>query len=108
MLEIEQIPVLSDNYVYLVRDGATGATGVVDPAVAAPVLAALERLGWPLTHIINTHHHPDHVGGNAELMRETGCTVVGPKADRARIPGISIAVGDGDEFKLGLAAATVF
>ena len=59
MLEIEQIPVLSDNYVYLVRDGATG---VVDPAVAAPVLAALEHLGWPLTHIINTHHYPDHVG----------------------------------------------
>ena len=108
MLEIEQLPVLSDNYVYLVRDGATGATGVVDPAVAAPVLAALERLGWSLTHIINTHHHPDHVGGNAELMRETGCIVVGPKADRERIPGISIAVGDGDEFKLGLAAATVF
>jgi len=108
MLEIEQIPVLSDNYVYLVRDPASGATGVVDPAVAEAVLEALKRLNWKLTHIINTHHHPDHVGGNEELMRATGCVVVGPRADRERIPGISIELGDGDQFSLGAAKATVF
>ena len=108
MLQIEQLPVLSDNYVYLVRDETTGLTGVVDPAVAEPVLSALSRLGWKLTHIINTHHHPDHVGGNAELMHETGCVVVGPRADRERIPGISIEVGDGDHFSLGDSTALVF
>jgi hydroxyacylglutathione hydrolase len=108
MLQIEQLPVLSDNYVYLIRDPATGQTGVVDPAVAEPVLEALTRLGWHLTHIINTHHHPDHVGGNETLIRETGCTVVGPRADRARIPGIALEVGDGDTFALGDSCAQVF
>jgi hydroxyacylglutathione hydrolase len=108
MLQIEQLAVLNDNYIYLVRDPATGQTGVVDPAVAEPVLAALARLNWQLTHIINTHHHSDHVGGNETLIRETGCTVVGPRADRARIPGIATEVGDGDSFALGTAHATVF
>ncbi|MGD9600267.1 MAG: hydroxyacylglutathione hydrolase [Gammaproteobacteria bacterium] len=108
MLQIEQLPVLSDNYIYLIRDPATGETGVVDPAVAEPVLAALARLGWSLTYILNTHHHPDHVGGNETLIRQTGCRVVGPRADRARIPGIAIEVGDGDTFALGRAEARVF
>jgi len=108
MLQIEQLPVLSDNYVYLIRDPETGQTGVVDPAVAEPVLEALARLDWHLTHILNTHHHPDHVGGNETLIRATGCTVVGPRADRARIPGLVVEVGDGDTFALGNARAQVF
>lgn len=108
MLEIHQIPVLSDNYVYLARDAASGATAVVDPAVAEPVEAALERLGWTLTHILNTHHHPDHVGGNERLKARFACTVVGARADRERIPGIDVAVGDGDRYPLGESIAQVF
>lgn len=100
-LEIQQIPVLRDNYVYLVRDPGTGACAAVDPSVAEPVLAALDRLGWRLTHILNTHHHHDHVGGNLEIKRATGCTIVGNGNDAERIPGIDIAVQDGDVFRLG-------
>jgi hydroxyacylglutathione hydrolase len=107
-LEIHQVPVLSDNYVYLAHDAATGATGVVDPAVVDPVLAAAQDKGWNITHILNTHHHGDHTGGNLEIKRQTGCTIVGPKADRDRIPGIDVEVGDGDSFKLGDAEAQVF
>lgn len=107
-LEIVQIPVLSDNYVYLVRDPETEATSVVDPAVTEPVLAELDRRGWRLTHILNTHHHPDHVGGNEAIKAATGCTVVGPRADRDRIPGIDVEVGDGDVYALGNADAKVF
>lgn len=107
-LDIIQIPVLNDNYVYLVRDPATGAMAVVDPAVSEPVLAELTRRGWSLTHILNTHHHGDHVGGNLALKAATGCTIVGPRADRDRIPGIDIAVGDGDSYFLGAAEAKVF
>lgn len=108
MLDIRQIPVLSDNYVYLIRDEDSGAVGVVDPAVAAPVLAEAERLGWKITHILNTHHHGDHVGGNREIQAATGCTIVGPRADRDRIPGIQIEVGDGDTYAFGDAEAQVF
>lgn len=107
-LEIVQIPVLTDNYVYLVREATAGVVAVVDPAVAEPVLAVLDARGWRLTHILNTHHHGDHVGGNLALKSATGCTVVGPGADRARIPGIDVEVGDGDVYRFGEASAQVF
>ncbi|MGH7014728.1 MAG: hydroxyacylglutathione hydrolase [Stellaceae bacterium] len=107
-LEIQPIPALRDNYVYLLREPKSGAVGAVDPSVAAPVLAALKQRGWTLTHVINTHHHPDHTGGNLELKAATQAIVVGPLADKTRIPGIDVAVGDGDTFKFGDAAATVF
>ena len=106
-LRIEQIPVLRDNYVYLLRDEAEGACAAVDPSLAAPVLATLDRLGWTLTHVFNTHHHHDHTGGNLELKRATGCTIVGNGRDAARIPGIDIAVEDGGEAELGALRAKV-
>ena len=106
-LRIEQIPVLRDNYVYLLRDAVEGACAAVDPSLAAPVLAALDRLGWTLTHIFNTHHHHDHTGGNIELKRATGCTIVGNGRDAARIPGIDVAIEDGGEAALGALRAQV-
>ncbi len=108
MLQIEQIPCLSDNYVYLVHEPAQGLTAVVDPAETAPVLAALAAHGWRLTHILNTHHHYDHVGGNLELKAATGCKIVGPRADRERIPGIDEEVADGDTYAFGARTAKVF
>lgn len=108
MLEIHQIPVLSDNYVYLAHDVATGKTAVVDPATHEEVLEALAEKGWTLTHILNTHHHADHTGGNMALKQATGCTIVGPRADRDRIPGIDVEVGDGESYALGESVAKVF
>lgn len=107
-LVIRQIPVLKDNYVYLLHEPETQATAAVDPSVAAPVAAALAREGWRLTHILNTHHHNDHTGGNLELKAATGCVIVGPRADRDRIPGIDVEVGDGDAYKLGAEEARVY
>jgi len=107
-LTIHQIPVLSDNYVYLVHAAATGETAVVDPAVAPPVLAALEQKGWRLTHILNTPHHADPPGGTLALKQATGCTIVGPRADAARIPGIDVEVGEGDRYRFGGEEALVF
>lgn len=107
-LEIKQIPVLEDNYVYLAHCPETGETAVVDPAVTFPVFAALEEMGWNLTHIINTHHHGDHTGGNLEIKEKTGCTIVGPRADKDRIPGIDVLVGDGDTIKIGNSTAKVY
>ncbi|CAI8772051.1 hydroxyacylglutathione hydrolase [Methylococcus capsulatus] len=105
MLEILQIPVLEDNYVYLLHEPGSGATAAVDPAVAGPVLEALDARGWRLGHVLNTHHHGDHVGGNLELKAATGCTIVGAAGDRHRIPGIDVALKDGEEFRLGSASA---
>jgi len=92
MTEIEIVPCLSDNYAYLVKSGDQCA--VVDPSEAAPIRAALARKGWKLTHILNTHHHLDHCGGNLDLKQETGAIVVGPGKDAARIPGIDVGVDE--------------
>ncbi len=105
-LEIEIIPVLSDNYVYALHEPTSGATGVVDPPVVEPVLGCLEARGWSLDWILSTHHHADHTGGNLELKAKTGCRIVGPKNDP--IPGLDQGVGEGDRFKLGEAEAVVF
>ena len=106
-LEIVRVPVLSDNYVWLVHETGSGETMAVDPAVAAPVLDAAAARGWRLTQIWNTHWHPDHTGGNAEIKAATGCTIIGPAAEAARIPTLDRAVAEGDRVQLGAAEAEV-
>ena len=108
MLTIHLVPCLSDNYAYLVHEPETNSVAVVDPSEAAPVFAALDRHKLKLTHILNTHHHFDHTGGNLELKERTGARVVGPRADRERIPGIDEEVGEGDTRALGKAKAKIF
>jgi hydroxyacylglutathione hydrolase len=107
-LTVHRIPARKDNYLWLAVEPEKKAVAVVDPAEAAPVRARLKELGLTLTHILNTHHHNDHTGGNLELKEEFGLTIVGPRADRDRIPGIDIAVGDGERVMLGNAEAQVF
>ena len=107
MLTIERIPCLQDNYVWLLRSSVGNFIGVVDPAEIAPVEAALAMAGRPLTHIFNTHHHGDHIGANLALKAKYGATIVGPRADAARIPGIDIALADGETYAFGAEIATV-
>ncbi len=99
MLEVVRIPVLQDNYIWLAKNGTEVA--VIDPAVAAPVLEVADQRGWAITHILNTHWHPDHVGGNLEIQAATGCFIIGPKGEEAAIPGIGRAVRGGDKVSLG-------
>lgn len=106
-LEIVRIPVLSDNYVWLVHEPVSGETMAVDPAVAEPVLAEAKKRGWRITQIWNTHWHPDHTGGNEAIKAATGCTITGPEAEHARIPTLDVQVKGGDRVSLGLCAADV-
>jgi hydroxyacylglutathione hydrolase len=106
-LTIEILPIFSDNYVYFLRDEAGGATGVVDPGAAAPVLARLAERGWKLDWILSTHHHADHTGGNLEVKQRTGCRIAGPAGERDAIPGIDVELREGDRFELGSASARV-
>jgi hydroxyacylglutathione hydrolase len=106
-LEVVRIPVLSDNYVWLVHDDKSGETMAVDPAVAAPVLEVARERGWTITQIWNTHWHPDHTGGNAEIKAATGCAITGPAAEQERIPTLDRTVSEGDTVTLGKATARV-
>jgi hydroxyacylglutathione hydrolase len=72
-LEIHQFPCLSDNYGYLVHDSENNLTATIDTPEVAPINRALEERGWSLTHILNTHHHFDHAGGNLELKDRWNC-----------------------------------
>ena len=93
MPAIIPIPAFSDNYIWLVREGRHAA--VVDPGDAAPVLAYLESEGLALSAIVTTHHHGDHVGGNAALLARFPVPVFGPA--RETIPGRTHALAEGDE-----------
>lgn len=107
-LKIIQIPVLMDNYIYLLHEEKSNKTAVVDAALSDPVIDALDTHGWALDYILNTHHHMDHVGANLDLKEQYGCKIIGPKADEERIPGIDHAVSEGETFALGHATAKVF
>lgn len=107
MVEIVRIPALSDNYIWLVHEPASGETAVVDPAVAEPVLAEAEARGWRIGQIWNTHWHPDHTGGNAAIKQATGCRVTGPAAEADRIPTLDQLVAEGERVSLGALEATV-
>jgi hydroxyacylglutathione hydrolase len=106
-LEIELVPCLSDNYAYLVRDADAGLCAVVDPSEAPPVRQALAARGWTLTHILNTHHHFDHTGGNLPLKEEFGAEIVGPGKDRERFAGLDTGVDESTGWVFGGRAVRV-
>jgi hydroxyacylglutathione hydrolase len=99
-LSVHQFPCLQDNYGFLIRDEASGLVGCVDTPDADAILSELERKGWRLDMILNTHWHPDHAGGNAALKAKTGCVIVGPK-EVTRIAPLDRPVGEGDVVELG-------
>ncbi len=106
-LQVHQFPCLNDNYGYLIHEPEAGVTATIDTPEVAPINAALEEKGWQLTHILNTHHHFDHAGGNEALKAQWNCTVVGAANDAARIPGIDVRVADGESYAFGQAVAQV-
>ena len=100
-IEIVRVPVLSDNYVWLVHEPVSKETAVVDPAVAEPVLEAARERGWKITQIWNTHWHPDHIGGNDAIKAATGCRVSGPAREQAKIATLDVPLDEGDHVRLG-------
>jgi hydroxyacylglutathione hydrolase len=100
-LQIKQIPCLSDNYGYLIHDTKSGETISIDTPDAEAIMAALDEEGWTLSQIWNTHHHFDHAGGNAELVKKTGCSIIAPVGERDMILGADRYVSENDTARLG-------
>jgi hydroxyacylglutathione hydrolase len=100
MLDVQLIPILNDNYAYLIT-ADNGEVAVVDPGEAGPIIEAIQHGPGRLDTIFNTHHHGDHIGGNARLTAEFGARLVGPEADRGVINGLDKGLKDGDTYSFG-------
>ncbi len=100
-------PCLKDNYGLLLHDPATGETATIDTPEASRILAEAEAKGWTITQIWNTHWHPDHAGGNAEIVAATGAKVVGPREVERAAALPDRVLTDGDEVELGSLTAKV-
>ncbi len=105
MLEVYQFTCLSDNFGVLIHDPESGFTASIDAPDTDAVREALAAKGWNLTHILVTHHHPDHVAGIEPLKRETGCTVTGPA--KGRISGVDVGLSEGETYAFGRYEAQV-
>ena len=100
-MDIEIIPCLNDNYSYLIKDNQTDTVAIIDPSEFRPCDKKINEKYKKLDFILNTHHHFDHVGGNAELKKKYGSKILGFEKDKKRIPAIDILLKDGQEFKIG-------
>jgi hydroxyacylglutathione hydrolase len=98
---ITLFPCLNDNYGFLLVEPESDLCATIDTPDGAEIDRQLQKRGLSLTHILNTHHHFDHVDGNLFLKEKYGAAIIGPKADAKRIPGIDIALADGEMFKFG-------
>lgn len=100
-LQTRAIPVLSDNYSWLLQDTETGCTAIMDPGEAAPIQAVLDEAGGRLDLILLTHHHADHVGGTDALRTRYNARVAGPASEAARMPALDIALRDNETIAVG-------
>lgn len=104
---VHTVKALEDNFIFVLHDPVTSKTFVIDPSEAKPALDFCRQKNYKIDSIITTHHHWDHVGGNLEIQKETGCPIIGFVGDKDRVPGITQTVTDGESLKLGSLTAKV-
>lgn len=97
MPDVIILPVMSDNYCYLVPLGNKTAV-CVDPCEARPVVDALDKHGLTLAAILATHHHGDHTAGVSELARRYTCDVL---AGDKHVGDTTRLLRDNDDITLG-------
>lgn len=107
-IRIDQFMCRTDNFGVLVHDDASGRTLLIDAPEEKPIIAAIERTGWKPDLLLITHHHADHVEANLTLKQRFNLTIVGPKAEAAKIPGIDKTVAEGDTIAFGNEKVQVF
>ncbi|MGI9357422.1 MAG: hydroxyacylglutathione hydrolase [Rhizobiaceae bacterium] len=99
-LKVFQFLCRDDNYGVILHDPETDLVISIDAPELEPIADVLEAKRLKLTHILTTHHHGDHVAGNKALKAKYGCTIIGPRDEHSKIPGIDKSVGHGDSLDL--------
>jgi hydroxyacylglutathione hydrolase len=99
-INLYPIPAFSDNYLWLFNEPGSHLAWVVDPGDAAAVIAALAEHHLMLAGILVTHHHGDHVGGIADLLKHSPVPVYGPSHSPASAL-FSQTVKQGEHLQLG-------
>lgn len=108
MLEIVRVPVLQDNYAWLLFDTETHECACVDPGDAAPLLAEAKVRGWHIGQVWLTHWHPDHSAG-VPAMKAAGATIIGPRTEIDKIKGpVDTGIDEGDVIRLSSHTAKVW
>lgn len=93
---VNMIALAEDNYTYMVVTGDKAV--VIDPAEAQPVISYADSCGWNITHILNTHHHYDHVAGNSAIKRVFDSWIIG--STKNLIPSVDYVVSDNESFTI--------
>ena len=103
-LDVVRVPVLADNYAWLLHDDTSGETVAIDPGEAPPLLDAAAARGWTIGAVWNTHWHPDHVAGNKDI----DAPVTGPREEAAKIGRVDHPIGESDTIAIGAHRAQVW
>lgn len=100
-IDIRIIPILRDNYVFVIHDPDANVTVCIDPGDDPAIAATIKKWGWSITHILVTHPHWDHVDGIVALVDEFGCAVYGSHHDYGVIPRCDFGVHEDDVISIG-------
>lgn len=104
-MRVVVVPVLADNYAYLLIDDSSKQAAVLDPAEPALVLAAAQKEGVNISSVLTTHHHADHAGGNQEMAQKiSGLKVYGGKLDK--VSACTNNLDHNDTFQVGAVSVT--
>jgi hydroxyacylglutathione hydrolase len=106
-LRVERIPTWQDNYTYLLLCESSGEAAIVDAPEVDPVVARVEETGAKVTHVLSTHHHPDHSMANPDLAKRYDAPVYGHHSDADRLPGFTHGLEEGDTVTVGQQTANI-
>ena len=95
-IKVHVIPILQDNYGYIVEDTQEKTAVIVDPGEAGPLLTHLDVIGSRLVALWNTHHHADHIDGNKDVLARFPVPVYGSAGDQGNIPELTHFLKEGD------------
>jgi hydroxyacylglutathione hydrolase len=115
MLDIHQIPCLSDNYGYLIQDKASKKVACIDTPDADAIIKFAKNLNIGIDEVWNTHWHPDHAGGNAKIKAEFGAIILAPQevaghgftSDKIISPYSEIVLGESNAKIIDLSGHTL-